>query len=373
MSEKLPQEPTEKTHAGNQQSRLGAKSSSTAPASKSPLAAFSFFLILVVIGALGAAGWYGYPRYVAMTEQVQALQMHIAVLQAETAQYDTKLQADLEQAVSEQQALREQLQFNTEQLAKLPGAERQDWLVAEAEYLMRIANQRLQLERDWSGALNMLQAADNVLVETRNPRFNAVRAVLAQEMLALRSMPSMDTDGAVLRIQALQDQIMNLPWIPDAIIVGGEEVTKTTADSDTVSTEVELTPAWYITLYDNISSTLKGMVRIRVRSEPVAPLSPDQHYFLQQNMQLMLEQAQVALLREQPTTYIRSLTRVENWLKIYLLVDDERTRAAFDAIEELKRWPVAPARPDISASLLKLQQLSNSQRRTLVPAAGESA
>ena len=120
--------------------------------------------------------------------------------------------------------------------------------------------------------------------------------------------------------------------------------------------------------------SLQRMVRIRERDEPIAaPLTPDQQYYLQQNMHLMLEQAQVALLREQTELYQHSLKRVAEWLDQYLVIEDERTLAARAALAELADWTVDPERPDISGSLTQLQKLVEQQRRGSVTAREETA
>ena len=121
---------------------------------------------------------------------------------------------------------------------------------------------------------------------------------------------------------------------------------------------------WYWNLWYTVRDNVIRMVRIRERDEPIAaPLTPDQQYYLQQNMHLMLEQAQIALLREQTELYEHSLQRVSEWLDAYLVIEDARTRAARAALSELQAWEVAPERPDITASLLMLQKLVEEQRR----------
>lgn len=332
-----------------------------------PLSWINLVLMLGLFALAAYAGWLSWAQQqntaaelAVLRDRVDQAQNNAAALSAKEAELLAQAKALNEQSAQ----LQEQVAHNTDRLGKLPGAERQDWLLAEAEYLLRMANQRLQLERDWDGALSMLQAADNVLTETRNPRLNPVRATLAKEMLALRTAPAIDLTGAVLRVQALQEQITQLPWIPDRLI------------AEQPATEAEVPAAdgdetWYWQLWNSVSTSLQGMIRIRERSAPVAaPLTPDQQYYLQQNMHLMLEQAQVALLRQQADLYQHSLKRVGGWLQDYLIVDDERTRAASNALQELQQWNVAPALPDISRSLQQLQTLVEQQRRgTVAPKA----
>ena len=86
-------------------------------------------------------------------------------------------------------------------------------------------------------------------------------------------------------------------------------------------------------------------------------------------MHLMLEQAQVALLREQTELYTHSLGRVQEWLDQYLVMEDERTRAARAALAQLAAWDVSPERPDVTKSLILLQKLVEEQRRGSVNSA----
>ncbi|MCA6059084.1 uroporphyrinogen-III C-methyltransferase [Thalassolituus sp. ST750PaO-4] len=344
-----------------------APASSAQRSSPHPLSWINLVLMLGLFALAAYAGWLSWAQQqntaaelAVLRDRVDQAQNNAAALSAKEAELLAQAKALNEQSAQ----LQEQVAHNTDRLGKLPGAERQDWLLAEAEYLLRMANQRLQLERDWDGALSMLQAADNVLTETRNPRLNPVRATLAKEMLALRTAPAIDLTGAVLRVQALQEQITQLPWIPDRLI------------AEQPATEAEVPAAdgdetWYWQLWNSVSTSLQGMIRIRERSAPVAaPLTPDQQYYLQQNMHLMLEQAQVALLRQQADLYQHSLKRVGGWLQDYLIVDDERTRAVSNALQELQQWNVAPALPDISRSLQQLQTLVEQQRRgTVAPKA----
>lgn len=323
-------------------------------------------LVLIVILFLlaGFAGWLGWQQQQNATAESAVLKNDLANalsrIDASTAR-ENELMARAEALAAAAETLQAQVAHNSERLGKLPGAERQDWLLAEAEYLLRLANQRLELESDWDGAVSMLVAADNVLIETRNPAMNKVRSLIARELMALRAVPAIDTVGAVYRIQALQEKVTALPWMPEKLI----EEPVAEQEPRTLEEQTMFWKTWYA-----IKEQVQRMVRIRDRGKPVeAPLTPDQQYYLQQNMLLMLEQAQVALLREEPELYVHSLKRVQEWLDQYLIIEDERTRAAYASLAELMTWDVAPQVPDISASLILLRKLVEEQRRgTVAPA-----
>jgi uroporphyrin-3 C-methyltransferase len=334
-----------------------------------PLSWINLVLMLGLFAVAGYAGFLGWQQQQSISGEVAVLRDRLSQAQAkadELASREQQMMAQAQSLTESATSLQQQVAHNTDRLGKLPGAERQDWLLAEAEYLLRLANQRLQLERDWDGAVSMLTAADNVLLETRNPRMNPVRADIARELLALRAVPAIDNVGAIHRLQALQEQVTALPWMPNKLI----------ADQPVTSDAPEVLEqqVWYWQLWHDVRDSISRMVRIRTRNEPMAaPLTPDQQYYLQQNMHLMLEQAQVALLREQAELYQHSLKRVSAWLDEYLVIEDERTRAARAALTELQAWDVSPQVPDISNSLLKLQDLVEQQRRGTVAAAEEES
>src|SRR5690606_13772858 len=104
-------------------------------------------------------------------------------------------------------------------------------------------------------------AADNVLVETQNPRMNPVRALIAEEMIALRKAPSLDVQGAILRLQALQKELPSLPWIPNKFTAqnnGANQPDAAAADQEAPQL------SWYMNLWNKVTTALTGLVRIRV-------------------------------------------------------------------------------------------------------------
>jgi uroporphyrin-3 C-methyltransferase len=324
----------------------------------------NLILIIILFLLAGFAGWIVWQQNQSATAESAVLKDRLGTALQKIEASNARENALMKRAEALNETsltLAEQVAHNSERLGKLPGAERQDWLLAEAEYLLRLANQRLELERDWDGAVSMLTAADNVLIETRNPRLDKVRAQIARELMALRAVPAVDRVGAIFRLQALQEQVTSLPWMPEKLIpdVAVEEEPRVLEEQ-----------TWYWNTWFTVKDNMTRMVRIRERDAPIAaPLTPDQQYYLQQNMHLMLEQAQVALLREQTELYTHSLGRVQEWLDQYLVMEDERTRAARAALAQLAAWDVSPERPDVTKSLILLQKLVEEQRRGSVNSA----
>ncbi len=326
------------------------KKKSTEPSTKSKtgtvIAVVALLLVFLSLAAIGGLAWKGYE----LSQRVANLDQDLRNSEGSKISLQQKL-ANIEKQARLQS---QQVQHNGERLAQLPGADRNDWLLAEAEYLLRLANQRLVLETDVQGSLAILRAADKVLAETDSPLLFPVRQRVATEIQVLKSVPAVDTTGAVARIQAVQNQIAQLEWMPRTLPA------QKVADEPVAPLEQNpwqkfLNKAW---------TGIGAVVRIRQHESALpAPLTPDQQYYLQQNMHLMLEQAQVALVRQQHDLYQQSIVRTKQWLDQYVMVESDSATAIKATLTELQAWQVAPALPDISDSLNTLRQLQQQQRR----------
>ncbi len=338
------------------------------------LAWVNFLLIIVLFALFGFAAWYALNNQKGSQSELAVLQDRLQTAQQQLATINTELSKfkQSEQLAQKQLTnMQKTVEFNSARLAKLPGAERQDWLLAEAEYLLRLANQRLQLEQDWQGALGLLTGADKVLLETRNPNVLKIRETISQEIMALKAVPAIDQVGLVLKLQSVQNRIPSLPWLPEKFT---PEVTQ---DSDEALANKPLDEqVWYKKAWFSLRQSLSSMVRIRKREAPIAPaLTANQRYYLQQNMQLMLEQAQLAVLRGESVLFSQSIERVENWVSNYIQLDNHNTQAIRDSLKALKTMDITPKMPNISQSLQQLQDFVVGQRRLPVKSsqAGDDA
>lgn len=330
------------------------------------------FINLGLIIALAAGYWMDRRD---QRDSLQTTQSGIAVLDdrigraegAITGNSDKSRRNASDTARFNQQAarLKKQINHNTDLLAKLPGAERQDWLLAEAEYLMRLSHQRLTLEKDWQGAIAMLVAADKVILETNNPRYDAVRAQLAKEILALRQVPAVDVVGAVNRLQALQNSLEQLDWRPQ----------RSMPELADAASSPEEAAIWFENLWEGVTEQMQRMIVIRFDQKVDIPVGPDQQYQLQYGMHLMLEQAQIAVLRRQQALYDRSLKRIQNWIDGHLINDSASARAVRDTLTELQSWQIDPQMPEVNRSLFMLREILEKQRRGVFDAkkAGQKA
>ncbi len=322
---------------------------------------FTLFLLLVIITGGGALGWFGQTLWLERTSTTQTLTQQTELIET--------LQWNIERKSTEQgrlvatfegklQALREEQQSQLELLGRSGDASRSKLLLDEAEFLIRLANQRLLVERKPRGAQALLESADQVLVKLDDPGLIALRKTLSQNISELRQTTIIDREGIFLRIETLSDLMMTFPALPahglDAGGGSGEEVPA----EDGAVVEV-IAESWYQNLWQNIRNATQSFVdrhfHVRSLEQPLAPLmTTDKETQLRHSLLTTLGNAQQAVLREETDIYRASLARGVKDIKQYFALNDD-TQAIIEQLEALQSEAVQQSLPDISASLYTLR------------------
>ena len=221
------------------------------------------------------------------------------------------------------------------------------WMIAETEYLLRIASHRLNLARDTETARVALELADQRLRDTQDPGWAGAREQIARDIAKLSAFEAPDSAGLAARLAAMIEQIPQLK-IARATI-GAER---------TLPEPVAREPGernWN-TLLDDVWAGFKDSVRIRERDKPVqAMLAPEHQFFLYENLKLHLEAARLGLARNDPAQFNDNLATAADWLERFFVGDDIATNVLRTGIDELRQADIKPEIPDISQSLRTLQ------------------
>lgn len=310
--------------------------------------------LLALLGTAGVlvAGYRYWQQLTGFEQRIDALLQEAGRQQDALRERLDGMAQELEvrkQTEQQQQAMLDDLQQVVATKAERAGAASVG-AAAEAEYLMRIANRRLQLDGDVVTALLALQEADRRLQESGDPRWVKVREKLAAELVALRAVPVVDVTGASLRLTALLTTAAALKPL------AGEPQRK-----QTTAAGLEREERTWETMLQDLSEKLRSMLVIRRNDRPGAPLlAPDQIYFLKQNLQLQLEVARLAMLRRDQALFDQSLEHADNWLVEYFDPEQEEVRGLRKELESLRQLVLRPPLPDISGSL---RALGAQQRR----------
>lgn len=342
----------------------------------------AWLTLLLVLGLAGGAGWL---LWQAQAREVDLLQ-RLAALEEEdrsapapvvTAVDQSEVRAEVEalerqfgslqpqlqeqrqavqqqrQALQEQtgrlQALESQLGEQRSELAKLSGGDQDSWLLAEVEYLLRLANQRLIMAGDTVSARGLLQSADTILRQLQDVALHPVRRAVAADIAALRALPEIDTEGLYLRLSALVDQVAGLVIFE----LPAREIGPAALEEG---------DGWQQRLrqgYEEALHTLSQYVTVRRREMPFEALvDPQWEALLRQNLVMLLQQAQVALLSGNQPLYFASLQRARHWLMEYYLAEETATLAAARELDDLAAQAIAVQLPDISRSLRELDAVT---------------
>ncbi|WP_308364239.1 MULTISPECIES: uroporphyrinogen-III C-methyltransferase [unclassified Microbulbifer] len=257
-------------------------------------------------------------------------------------------------------------------LGELGNIGRQDWQLAEADYLLRLANQRLLMERDSRAALGLVEEADEILRDVNLPDLYGVRQQLASDLTALKLVENIDREGLYLRLRALEEQLMQVDIRPEFDLAkqdAAEEETPSPAGGEKL-------PVWERS-WQNFTQFMRNSYRIRDADIDPVLLSPQSEARFRQNLRLNMEQAELALLREDDTVYKDSLARARQLLLEYG-TDNHRRQVLARELQELAQQPVTVELPSLSASQSALHNYierlhkAAPQRPPATPAGGNS-
>lgn len=240
--------------------------------------------------------------------------------------------------------LQQQLSSQRAELDRYSQNDRDDWLLAEAQYLLRMANQRLIMAHDVTAAQALLGSADAILLELDDVRLHEVRAAVASDLAAVRAVPRVDVEGVYLRLAALMEQAGKLVIFELPEKAAGPEQ----QPADTWQARVRQG-------YEAALTKLSDYIIIRRRDVPMqALMDPQWEGLVRQNLRMLLEQAQVSLLSGNETLYRESLERALHWVGEFFESDEAAARAMAREIKQLMDVTVAVQLPDISNSVQAL-------------------
>jgi len=239
------------------------------------------------------------------------------------------------------------------------------WRLAEAEHLLIIANQRLQLGGDVAVARRALALADDILRDLADPGLAAARGFIAEEVAALEQAARVDVAGVLHRLAALARQVDALP------LAGEVQVGATAASTVTDATVTDATVADTVTdatVTDTVAdgwwaagktllADLGDLVQVEsIDADAPPPLLPaETRALIRANAALLVEAAGLAFLRADAAVYAERMQAAGAWVTAHFDANADATRDWQARRAALAAAPVAAQWPDISRSLRALR------------------
>ena len=259
----------------------------------------------------------------------------------------------LESKLAEFQGQRVAMEEMVRELARVPD----DWLLAEMEQTLNIASRELTLAGNVRAALIGLQAVDQRLARADKLQVAQLRRAVTQDMERLKALPLVDTVGISLKLDNLMALAATLPLaIPDtaASYAPGSRDARSHDASENIA----------VRFGRDIWFEMKQLIRIRdLDNGDAALLSPQQSYFLRENLKLRLLSARTALIARDDVNYKEDLKLVRDMLTRYF---DPKAKVNINALAMLKQFAensasIAP--PDITASLAAMRAVRAARER----------
>ena len=302
----------------------------------------------------------------ALVTQVTALQQAQQTQKAELDAVIKQQAAQLADANRQQAELTKQLDEMQQKVATISGTDAKTWLLAQADFLVKLAGRKLWSDQDVTTAAALLKSADASLGDMNDPSLITARRALTEDIASLATVSQVDYDGIILKVNQLSNQIDNL-----RLADNNDDDSPMDSDSGELSSSLS---EWRINLQKSWQNFMDSFITVRRRDETAVPLlAPNQDVYLRENLRSRLLVAAQAVPRHQEETYKQALDNVSTWVRAYYDTDDATTTAFLEDVDKLSQQNITMNVPDKLASQPILEKLMQTRVRNLLAQPGVAA
>ena len=331
--------------------------------------------IAIAIAIAAGIGLYGLNKQQATRQNATTSELASQVAALQKAQENQKSelegvikqQADqLNEAKHQQETLAKQLDELQQKVAVISGSDAKTWLLAQADFLVKLAGRKLWSDQDVTTAAALLKSADASLGDMNDPSLITARRALTEDIASLATVSQVDYDGIILKVNQLSNQIDNL-----RLADNNDDDSPMDSDSGELSSSLS---EWRINLQKSWQNFMDSFITVRRRDETAVPLlAPNQDVYLRENLRSRLLVAAQAVPRHQEETYKQALDNVSTWVRAYYDTDDATTTAFLEDVDKLSQQNITMNVPDKLASQPILEKLMQTRVRNLLAQPGVAA
>lgn len=246
-----------------------------------------------------------------------------------------------------------------DKVASISGSDAKTWLLAQADYLVKLAGRKLWSDQDVTTAAALLKSADASLADMNDPSLIEVRRALNEDVGSLSAVAQVDFDGIILKLNQLSNQVDNLR-------LADNDTDDSPMDNDSSSLSGSLTE-WRQNLTKSWHNFMDDFITIRRRDSSAEPLlAPNQDVYLRENIRSRLLIAAQAVPRHQDEVYKQSLESVSTWVRAYFDTSDPSTKTFLEELDNLSQQSVSMDVPDELKSQPMLEKLMQTRVRNLL-------
>ena len=342
---------------------------------RSGIAGIALGAIAIAIALALGGGLYSYGKHqsAAQTANTDALATQLIALQKQQEQQQSALETTVKQQASaleesnrQQANLARELDEVQQKVATISGSDAKTWLLAQSDFLVKLAGRKLWSDQDVTTAAALLKSADASLADMNDPSLLAVRRALTDDISALSAITQVDYDGIILKLNQLSNQVDNL-----RLADNNTDDTPMDSDGNELSSTVT---EWRQNLTKSWHNFMDSFITIRRRDETAVPLlAPNQDVYLRENIRSRLLVAAQAVPRHQDATYKQSLENVSTWVRAYYDTNDSVTKSFLDELDSLSQQSINMDVPQTLESQPLLEKLVQTRVRNLLAQPAASA
>jgi uroporphyrin-3 C-methyltransferase len=261
-----------------------------------------------------------------------------------------------ETRVSEVALQRSQL----EELMQSLSRSRDENLVVDIESGLRLAQQQAQLTGSLEPLIAALKSAQQRIERAAQPRLAPVQRAITRDLERIASASVADTAGLLGRLDDLVRQVDDLP-LQNAVAQAAATRRMNARGAMPSSSEVPA-PAdqtWWQALlqrsWEVVRDEARDLVRVSRIDQPEAILvSPDQAFFLRENLKLKLLNARLGLLARQSESARADLAAASAALNKYFDPASRRTQSAATVLQQAQAHMKTAEQPRLDETLSAL-------------------
>ena len=259
------------------------------------------------------------------TQLVSATQLELRIgeLQDQTREKITQVSASQIEVAERMNALQDDLSQGTT-----------DFILDDVAQLLKSANVSVLVLGNRDGALNALRIAEQQLQDLADPRFTSVRQKVLSDIASLEAVEPVDMEKLSVSIQALVADVDSLDLF--------NEPEESSQDVLSLANNDAQAPVGFKAGLREMGRDFLSLFTIKVQrvDQPPTPLlAPEQRYFLNMNLSLALNKAQLAALQNRPVIYAQSVAEARRWVVAYFDVETPKVKTflkGLDALEQIQ-------------------------------------
>lgn len=322
-------------------------------------------IAIALAAGIGLYGW-GKQQAASQVSASDALANQVTALQKAQASQKEELEGiikqqatQLEQASNQQAALAKQLDELQQKVATISGSDGKTWLLAQADFLVKLAGRKLWSDQDATTAAALLKSADASLADMNDPSLITVRRALTEDIASLAAVEQVDYDGIILKLNQLTNQVDNL-----RLADNDTDGSPMDSDDEELSSSIK---EWRVNLQKSWRNFMDSFITIRRRDDTAVPLlAPNQDIYLRENIRSRLLVAAQAVPRHQEEVYRQALDSVSTWVRAYYDTNDATTKAFLAEVDSLSQQSIAMDLPETLQSQAMLEKLMQTRVRNLL-------